>query len=125
MPARKLTFASVRILARKLPGVVESTSWGTPALKLAGTLIACVPSHRSSEPDSLVVRVRPEDRDDMLATDPDVYYLPNHYVNYPFILVRLTHVRKDVLSSLLSDACAMAAKGKARAKPQRARKTAR
>jgi hypothetical protein len=56
-----------------LPGVEESTAYGSPALKVHGKLLACVPAHRSAEP--LVVRVGFDDRAELLASEPDVYYV--------------------------------------------------
>jgi len=41
-----------------------------------------VPVHRSAEPGSLAVRVDFDDRAELLAADPDVYYVTDHYLNY-------------------------------------------
>ena len=38
----------------KLPGVVQSTAYGSPALKVGGQLMACVPISKSAEPGSLM-----------------------------------------------------------------------
>jgi len=57
--------------------------------------------HRSAEPDSLVVKVDFNDRTELLVTDPDVYYVTEHYVGYPSVLVRLSRVHPDVLRELL------------------------
>jgi len=84
-----------------LPGVEESTAYGSPALKVHGKLLACVPAHRSAEPGSLVVRIGFEDRAELLATAPDVYYLMDHYVDNTPVLVRLSRVNHDVLRDLL------------------------
>ena len=40
-------------------------------------------------------------RDEMIATEPDTYYLKDHYVNYPVVLVRLSRVHADALRDLL------------------------
>jgi hypothetical protein len=63
--------------------------------------MACVPAHRSAEPGSLVVRVDFDDRAELLAADPDVYYVTDHYLNYTSVLVRLSRVTPDVLRDLL------------------------
>ena len=57
MPAGKLTFETVRALGLQLPGVEEGTTYGTPSLKVGGQFFACIPTHRSAEPDSLAVRI--------------------------------------------------------------------
>ena len=68
---------------------------------MRGKLLACVPAHRSAEPDSLVVLVDFDDRAELLAADPDVYYVTKHYVGYTSVLVRLSRVNPDVLRDLL------------------------
>jgi hypothetical protein len=84
-----------------LPGVEESTAWGAPALKIQGKLMACVPTHRSAEPGSLMVRVGFDDRAELLAAAPDVYYVTDHYLNYNAVLVRLSRVAPNVVRDLL------------------------
>jgi hypothetical protein len=102
MPRSTTNFDTVRKIGLALPGVEESTAYGSPALKVHGKLLACVPAHRSAEPGSLVVRVEFDDRAELLAADPDVYYVTDHYVNYAAVLVRLSRVKPDVLRDLLS-----------------------
>ena len=75
--------------------------WGLPALKIHGKLLACVPSHRSAEPASLVVRMDFDDRAELLAADPAVYYVTDHYLGYTGVLVRLSRVNPEVLQDLL------------------------
>lgn len=95
------TFDTVRTLAASLPGVEEGTSWGVPAIKLRGRLLACMASHKSAEPNTLVVRVSVDQRDAMIADDPDTYYLKPHYVGYACVLVRLARIQRDALKDLL------------------------
>ena len=85
-----------------LPGVEQSTAYGSPALRVHGKLLACVPAHRSAEPGSLVVRVDFDDRAELLAAAPDVYYVTSHYLGYSAVLVRLSRVTPNVLRDLLS-----------------------
>jgi hypothetical protein len=101
MPRTRIDFDTVRDVGLALPGVTESTAYGQPALKIRGKLLACVPSHRSAEPGSLAVRVSFDDRAHLLAEQPDVYYLTDHYLGYNAVLVRLSRVSRDVLRDLL------------------------
>ena len=94
-------FSRVRALARSLPGTEEGTSWGTTALKIDGQMFACIPTNKAAEPGSLAVRVDFAQRDELLAADPDTYYLKEHYVNYPCVLVRLARIHDDALRDLL------------------------
>jgi hypothetical protein len=96
-----IDFDAVRKIGLALPGVEASTAYGSPALKIRGKLLACVPTHRSAEPGSLAVRVGFDDRAELLAAAPDVYYVTDHYLNYSAVLVRLSRVTPDVLRDLL------------------------
>ena len=101
MAAKKNAFAAVREIGRALPDVEEGTTYGTPALKVNGKMFVCLASHKSAEPDTLVARIGFAQRDEMIATEPDTYYLKDHYVNYPVVLVRLSRVHADALRDLL------------------------
>lgn len=97
----RVTFSTVRSLALALPDVEEGTTYGTPAFKLNGHLIACRAINRSAEPDSLAVCISIAERDELIAADPDTYYVTDHYVNHPCVLVRLRRVQRDALHGLL------------------------
>ena len=75
--------------------------FGKPALKLHGKMFVCMPSHKSAEPDSLVVRTGFEQRAELLDAQPDVYYITDHYKGYSAVLVRLASVTPGVLKDLL------------------------
>ena len=101
MRADEINFDSVRKIGLALPGVKESTAYGLPALKVQGKLLACVPANPSAEPGSIVVRMDFDDRAELLAASPDVYYVTNHYLDYSAVLVRLSRVNPEVLQDLL------------------------
>jgi len=101
MPRSIISFDTVRNIGLALPGVEESTAYGQPALKVHGKLLACIPANRSAEPGSLAVRVDFDDRAELLAADPDVYYVTDHYVGYTAVLVRLSRVNHGMLRDLL------------------------
>lgn len=88
-------------MALALPDVEEGTAYGSPALKLHGQLLACIPTNKQAEPGSLVVRVDFAQRDELLAAEPDVYYLKPHYEDYACVLVRLKKVHPDSMRDLL------------------------
>jgi hypothetical protein len=104
MPRRPTTFDAVRAIGRTLPDVEESTMYGAPALKVRGKLLACMASHKSAEPNTLVVRLDFEDRDALIADDPQTYYLKPHYQDYPSVLVRLPLIDREPLRDLLQSA---------------------
>jgi hypothetical protein len=101
MSRNKIDFDTVRKIALGLSDVEESTAYGASAFKVRGKLLACTPVNKSAEPDSLMVRIDFAHRAELLAASPDVYYLPDHYVNYPSVLVRLARIHPDALQDLL------------------------
>lgn len=101
---RRHTFKAVEAIGRTLSDVEVTTTWGTPALKVRGRMFTCIASHKSAEPNTLVVMMDFADRDALLEDDPDTYYLKEHYVNYPCVLVRLSHVHPDALRDLVTGA---------------------
>ncbi len=101
MPAKRLAFDTVREIGLALPGAKEGTAYGSPALKVRDQMFACIAINRSAEPDTLAVRVGFDERDELIAADPDVYYLTDHYVDYPVVLVRLGRVHPDALRGLI------------------------
>lgn len=54
-----------------------------------------------AEPDSLVVMMDFADRDALIEEAPDTYYLKDHYLGYPCVLVRLSRVHPDALRDLV------------------------
>ena len=98
------TFATVEAIGRALPNVEVTTAWGKPALKVRGKMFVCMASHKSAEPNSLVVMMAFADRDALVEDDPATYYLKEHYLNYPCVVVRLTRVRLDALRDLVAGA---------------------
>jgi hypothetical protein len=96
-----VNFEVVRALGREFTDLQESTMYGSPALKLGKRLVACVAIHRSAEPGSLVVRTDFEQRAALLTDDPETYYVTDHYVKHPVVLVRLARVQHDQLRDLL------------------------
>ncbi|HEY0702099.1 MAG TPA: MmcQ/YjbR family DNA-binding protein [Candidatus Acidoferrales bacterium] len=120
MPKKRATnFDTVRKIGLTLPDVEESTTFGQPALKVRGKLLACLPSHKSAEPESLVVRVDFDDRAELLAAAPEIYYAPDHYVGYSAVLVRLNQVTPEILRDLLGMAHKFVTGKPAPRKPQR------
>jgi hypothetical protein len=104
MVARRDDFEVVRKLGLELPEVEEGTMYGAPALKVRGKLLACMASHKSAEPGSLVVRMKFDDRDALIADDPAIYYVKPHYLGYPSVLVRLAVIEREALRDLLRTA---------------------
>jgi hypothetical protein len=97
---KAVTFDTVRQLALALPGVEEGTSYGTPAFKVGGKLLARF--HQDGE--SLVVKVEYAAREVMMGANPTTFYITEHYRCWPWILVRISSVDSGELRGLLEDA---------------------
>jgi hypothetical protein len=98
------SFKNVEAIGRALPDVEVTTTWGQPTLKVRGRMFACIASHKSSEPNTLVVMMDFADRAALIEDDPATYYLKDHYLNYPCVLVRLSRIHPDALRDLVTGA---------------------
>jgi hypothetical protein len=93
------TEQDVRELALALPGTTEQPSYGTPGFRVKGKLFA-----RLREPDVLVLWVGGLDEKELLlAAEPEKLFTTPHYDGYPSVLVRLAAVDRDELAELLED----------------------
>jgi hypothetical protein len=97
-------------LALALPGVEESTSYGTPSFKVGGRFMARL----KEDGESLVLKVGFPQREARMKAEPDVFYVTDHYLNYPSVLVHLSKVRKEILREVLEEAWQFSAPPKLR-----------
>jgi len=96
-------FAPVKALGLTFPDVEADIRYdGSPVLKARGCFMACLATHESAEPNSLVVRVNLDERPYLLEDAPETYYVTEYYRAYPIVLVRLAHVDRDALRDLLA-----------------------
>jgi hypothetical protein len=101
MPRKPMDFAAVFEIGLALPDVIASTSYGAEALKIGKQLMACRAINKSADPDSLMVRIPFADRDRLLEEQPELYYITDHYLSYPCILVRVSAIRRKALEEIL------------------------
>lgn len=99
-PKKRVRYDTLWRLALALPGVEEGTSYGTPAFKVGGKLLARL----REDGESLVIRIGFLERDLLMKADPETFYITDHYLNYPALLVRLPRVRAPKLRELLEQA---------------------
>jgi pimeloyl-ACP methyl ester carboxylesterase len=66
--------------------------------------LTCIPTNKSAESDSLVVRIDLEQRAELLRQQPDLYYITDHYEPHSTVLVRLSRITRVELRKLLRDA---------------------
>ena len=91
------TWGTVVELAARLPGVEESTSYRTPALKVRGRLFARL----REDGESVVVFADDRERDALVQQDPDTFFTTPHYQGHPIVLIRLARVDPTQLEELL------------------------
>jgi hypothetical protein len=103
-----VTFDAIRKMALALDNVEEATSYGTPAFKVGGAMLARL----RDDIGALVLRMSIEDRQELMAEDPETYFITDHYLDYPYILVRLSRVHPDAMRDLLRGAWRLAAADK-------------
>jgi hypothetical protein len=94
------SFDDIREVAGVLPGVVDGTSYGTPALKVGGKLFAR--QHQSM--DCVVLRCELLDREILMQSAPDAFFITDHYRDYPWILLRLGVLERRALPELIERA---------------------
>ena len=100
----------VRRLAIALPEAVEDGASG--AYRVDGKLFAWPwmerlhPGRpRVANPEVIAVRVANEDeKQALIALDPEIFFTEPHYDGYPAVLVRLPAIPPDLLERVLSDA---------------------
>lgn len=95
-----VTYETVREIALALPGVEDGISYGTPALKVHGRFLARL----REDGGSLAVRVEFPVREALMQEEPAMFYITEHYLNYPALLVRLSKVDPGKLRQILEHA---------------------
>jgi hypothetical protein len=99
-PRGAVTFQTVAATACELPEVEISTSYGTPALKVRGKLMARL--HQDGE--AVVLRSDFLDRQILMQADPETFFITDHYRDYPLVLMRLAKVARAALPELMERA---------------------
>lgn len=99
-----MTWDDVVALATELPEVEVSTSYGTPALKVAGKLMGRL---RTDSDGSLALKT--SDKEALVASDDPAYFTTPHYDGYNYVLVNLELADAGEMPELLDDAWQIAA----------------
>ena len=81
-------------IALALPGTEASSSYGTPSVKVRGKILS---RWRTEAEGGLAIRCDFLDRQILLQTQPEVFFLTDHYQDYPMVLVRLEKATRAVL----------------------------
>lgn len=100
MPKRRgaITYAAVEAMLLGWPGVERSTSYGRPSLKVAGRFFTWV----KEDGDSIVLGgIDFDERDMLMETQGDVFYITDHYRNSRAVLMRLSKADPATVEAFL------------------------
>lgn len=106
-----MTWEEVVAMASSLPEVEESTSHGTPALKVGGKLMGRL---RTEAEGGLALKCSLSDKEALVGGEDPAYYTTPHYDGYAMLLVNLELADPEELFELVEDAWHLAAPAKIR-----------
>ena len=101
-----VTWEDVVAYAVTLPEVAESTSYGTPSLKVAGKLMARL---RTEAEGGLALKCSASDKVALVEGDDPAYFTTPHFDGYNYVAVHLDLAEPDELFELIADAWHIAA----------------
>ncbi|HEY6515764.1 MAG TPA: hypothetical protein VIY50_06440 [Steroidobacteraceae bacterium] len=113
--ARKISAAITRAydrflrIALAMPGAEAATSYGTPAIKVKGKLLS---RWRTEAEGALAIRCDFLDRQILLLAQPDVFFLTDHYRDYPMILMRIDKASRAAMTDAVERAWRLVAPAK-------------
>ncbi len=94
------SYAELRAVALSLglPEVTDATAWGKPCLKAHGRMWCWW----SPYADAAVFRAARDEREMLIAADPETFFLHPHYLPHDLVLVRAGRIDEDWARARLS-----------------------
>ncbi len=99
------TLDEARQLALALPETSERVSYGTPAFFAGKILFARLQDNF----EILAVKMPFDERDVRMTSQPALFFVTPHYLNWPMVLVHLERIETDELAEILTGAWRVAA----------------
>lgn len=101
------TADDVRRIALALPETEEKLAWGQPTFRVRGKIFASL----ADDDASMAVKCPMEDREELMAAEPDKFFLRRgHDDKFPWLRVRLAALDdEEELQAILHDAWRLAA----------------
>lgn len=96
-----------------LPGISQSTSYGTPSLKVGKKSIC-----RIKDAKTVVIMCPLEEKAALMEAAPEIYFETDHYKGWPAVLVRIDVISDHELAHRLACAARFQAAKKRRARPR-------
>ncbi|MFJ9407019.1 MmcQ/YjbR family DNA-binding protein [Streptomyces sp. NPDC101393] len=96
----------VRRIALSLPETVEKQAWGMPTFRVAGKMYITVPDDETS----FAVRCPRLERQELIAAEPEKFWVPPHEASSSWVRVRLAALEDErELRDILVDSWKQAA----------------
>ncbi|MFC4495781.1 MmcQ/YjbR family DNA-binding protein [Streptomyces ovatisporus] len=96
----------VRRIALSLPETVEKEAWSMPTFRVAGKMFVTVPDDETS----FAVRCPRHERTELIAAEPEKFWVPPHEAGTPWVRVRIAALDdRDELRDILVDSWKQAA----------------
>ncbi len=96
----------VRRIALSLPETVEKEAWSMPTFRVAGKMYITVPDDQTS----FAVRCPRHERAELIAAEPEKFWVPAHEASSSWVRVRLAALEDlDELRDILVDSWQQAA----------------
>lgn len=93
-----MSYSEVERMLLGWPGVELSQSYGRPSLKVKGKFFTWV----KEDGDSLAIGgIDFDERDMLMETQGDVFYITDHYRNSRYVLMRLSKADPDLVAAFL------------------------
>jgi hypothetical protein len=93
-----ITRAQLKTIAMSFPGALEKLSYGKPSFFILKKFF----TRLRSEDDSIVLIVDSiDERDMLLEADPKMYFITDHYRDYPSVLARRKEIDSKTLKAML------------------------
>jgi hypothetical protein len=95
------SWGDVVAFACTLPGVETGTTYGRPAVKLRGKMLAAT---TAPDPGSFVLHTALDEKEVLIATDPETFWESDHYRGWPAVLVRYAAPDADRVRTVIARA---------------------
>lgn len=93
-----MTYDAVERMVLRWPGVELSSSYGRPSLKVKGKFFTWV----KEDGDSIVIGgVDFDERDMLMETQGDIFYITDHYRNSRYVLMRVSRADPSTVEAFL------------------------
>ncbi|WP_455351893.1 MmcQ/YjbR family DNA-binding protein [Streptomyces sp. SYSU K217416] len=96
----------VRRIALSLPDTVEKEAWSMPTFRVGGKMYLTIPDDQTS----FAVRCPKNERAELIAAEPEKFWVPPHEASSAWVRVRLTALEDlDELRDIVVDSWRQAA----------------